>query len=169
MPKGVRADLSGQQFAQLRVLAWAPSRRLPGGSLAIYYACQCTCGTTKEIQAQALNSGAVVSCGCHKDRLLKERATTHGLYQSAAYRVWHGMVQRCTCEKMPGYKNYGGRGITVCDRWRTFENFFADMGHPPPKLTLERIDNDSGYGPDNCKWATRTEQNLNQRPRQRAA
>lgn len=76
------------------------------------------------------------------------------------------MTQRCTNPKNDGYAGYGGRGITVCDRWKSFENFLADMGErPAPDLTIERIDNDLGYGPDNCKWGTRTEQILNTRPK----
>jgi len=79
------------------------------------------------------------------------------------YWVWSAMIQRCTNPRNRQYKDYGGRGITVCDRWRTFINFAADMGPRPGSLTLERVDNNQGYRPDNCKWVTRREQNSNKR------
>lgn len=81
-----------------------------------------------------------------------------------AYSAWRSMRQRCQNAAHPDFRNYGARGITVCERWQSFENFMADMGFPPPNLTLERRDNDDGYSPNNCCWATRKEQRLNQRP-----
>jgi hypothetical protein len=130
------------------------------------YLCRCDCGNTGTVRKEKLLNGTSRSCGC----LQREQLTTHGLtagavrQQSREYWIWNSMVQRCTNSKSVGYSNYGGRGITVCDRWRSFENFFADMGPRPTALhSIERRDNDKGYAPDNCHWATRQEQNRNRR------
>ena len=85
----------------------------------------------------------------------------HGKHGTPVYQVWNHMLQRCTNPKNPGFKHYGGRGITVCERWLQFANFYADMGDPPPGLMIEREDNDKGYSPDNCVWADRLTQNHN--------
>lgn len=89
--------------------------------------------------------------------------TSHGMSNTATYRSWGAMVQRCTNPKNPAYHDYGGRGITCCARWMSFENFLADMGVKPDGLTLERKDNDGHYDVGNCRWATRAEQNRNSR------
>jgi hypothetical protein len=97
---------------------------------------------------------------------MKDWRSTHGLAHSAEYQVWADMIQRCTNPKNLSWRDYGGRGIAVCDRWRqSFAVFYEDMGARPKGLTLERTRNDEGYSPGNCQWATRSTQNFNRRSR----
>lgn len=129
--------------------------------------CRCDCGAEKRVQGSNLIHGQTKSCGCLRKEATKLRSTIHGLCNTIEYEIWCGMIQRCYNPNSGGYDYYGRRGITICDRWRdNFINFLADMGaRPSSKHSIDRIDNDGNYEPSNCKWATKKEQRLNQRPR----
>lgn len=130
----------------------------------------CSCGKEFIAMQMNVNSGKTTSCGCVRRTKSSQRAPlmskgniTHNKANSREYHTWEGMIQRCTNPKNPKFKTYGGLGITVCNSWRTFSNFFSDMGERPRNKTLDRINNDLGYYKENCRWATVSEQNLNKR------
>lgn len=124
--------------------------------------CRCMCGTERLVVAGNLRSGVSKSCGClhleniHAKRFRHGRNTADRTYQS-----WSSMRDRCNNPRNAKFHRYGGRGIRVCERWNSFENFLADMGECPPEFSIERMNNDGHYEKDNCKWASRREQSLN--------
>lgn len=128
-----------------------------------WWLCSCDCGNKTKVQTS--NIEKIKSCGCLGRETTSIRSKVHGMSGTTEYNTWLGIKQRCYDEKSTSYKDYGARGITVCDRWLdSFENFYEDMGNKPsPELSIERVDNDKGYSPDNCVWATYIEQSKNRR------
>lgn len=144
-------DLTNQIFGRWTVIESVGYR--PGST---YWLCRCSCGIRCIVNGNNLKRGITQSCGCLKAE------GTHGLSRHPLYRVWADMLQRCRNPKNRWFHRYGGRGITVCDSWTDFENFYADVGERPfPKASLDRIDNDSGYEPGNVRWATQRQQMQN--------
>jgi hypothetical protein len=158
MPKPLE-DLTGRKFGKLKVLCRADRQ-----GCNQRWKCYCECGNITLVQGSNLRSGHGKSCGCIGGN------SSHRKCYTTEYHAWEGMKARCTNSNNDQWEDYGGRGITYCQRWRSFENFLEDMGEKPrPEYTLERKNVDGNYTPQNCIWATRLVQNNNKRTNRKIA
>lgn len=154
-------DITGQRFGRLVVL-----KRAENFGECTAWLCRCDCGNEKVIRSSSLTNGRTKSCGCfnHEVRVNQKIFLTHGMSHTRQFTIWTDMKNRCYVKTNPDYKNYGGRGITVCDKWHALEGFWEDMkdGYKED-LSLDRINVNGMYCKENCKWSTPTEQSNNRR------
>ena len=153
-------NLVGEKFGRLTVKKFVGINNVSGNTK---WLCKCECGNEKVVQARHLRSGGIKSCGC----LDRDRKTVHGLNKHSLYPTWNGMLSRCYNNTSASYKNYGQRGISVCDRWWSVKAFIDDierlLGPRPTGCSLDRINNDGNYEPNNVRWANSVEQGQNKR------
>ncbi len=157
-------DLTGKRFGRWSVLSFHHR----DGNYARHWLCACDCGTRKVVAQYSLHGGLSKSCGCLSVETNIARSTTHGRYYTPEHSSWNNMLERCRNPKNAQWKDYGGRGITVCDPWRDFSAFLADVGERPSDAhSLDRIDVNGHYEPGNVRWTDRLTQNNNRRDNRR--
>lgn len=152
-------DLTGRRFGLLAITACAGR----DASQRLLWSWRCDCGETGQSKSWLLISGVTKSCGCYRREFRVKHGHTRKNDSTGTYNTWHNMKHRCTERRGKRYKSHGERGIRVCERWQTFENFLADMGERPLGTSIDRINNDRDYEPGNCRWADSVTQGRNRR------
>jgi len=152
-------DMSGLTVGRLSVLGFAGLTRTGQAR----WRCRCECDRETLVPGEHLRNGHTRSCGCLRRETASLFLATHGKHKSKIYATWQDMRKRCSDPKAQSYRYYGNLGVRVCKRWQVFENFYADVGDPPPGKTLDRRNPFGDYEPDNWRWATKSEQRLNTR------
>ena len=155
---GKAINIAGRRFGMLVAVSLCPSVL----NKRTRWICRCDCGAEKDIVTQSLIRGVTTSCGCAIPNKTRDQHTTHGKSKSVDYSLWTTMLQRCSNKKHASYKDYGAKGISVCERWTKFENFASDMlPRPFEHASIERMDNNKGYSKENCEWIPLPDQALN--------
>jgi hypothetical protein len=148
-------DITGEVYGRVEAMRYAGVQLSPKGKRTSMWVCRCLCGKEFTASGNNLKRGNTKTCGCSRG--------SHKMSDSPEWEAWSAITQRCTNPKNPGFRNYGGRGISVCKRWRQFENFFVDMGVRPEGYSIDRTNNEGNYEPSNCKWVLNRLQHRNKR------